>query len=179
MRPWSDAGGRPAAGAPTRAPRNWERNDMRNLRIITCAAALVVGLGMSPASAISTDNWGKQVFSQSNVERKAHSAKATTRSSCLDSYTKSWLSVVYKDGTLTSSDHRSSASLIKVMKKCGYMRIGENLAMGQTSGYEVVQDWMNSSGHRANLLNKKFTAMGVASVKHGGKWWTVQLLAGK
>ncbi|KQY59463.1 hypothetical protein ASD11_07835 [Aeromicrobium sp. Root495] len=152
---------------------------MRNLRIITCAVALVVGLGISPAQAISTDNWEKQVFSQSNKERKERGIKVTARSACLDKYTKSWISNVYADGKLTGSDHRGVASLIKVMTKCGYTTIGENLAMGQTSGYETVTDWMNSPGHRANLLNKKYSVMGVAAVKHGGRWWTVQLLAGK
>lgn len=154
---------------------------MKNIRLaaLSLASALVVVLGATPAQAISTDNWEKQVFTQSNKERKARSIKVTARSACLDKYTASWISNVYADGALTSDDHRSSASLLKVLKKCGYTSIGENLAMGQTSGTEVVSDWMGSSGHRANLLNKKFSVMGVASVKTGGKWWTVQLLAGK
>lgn len=38
---------------------------------------------------------------------------------------------------------------------------GENIAWGQRSPKEVMQGWMNSEGHRANILNPKFTKIGV------------------
>ncbi len=40
--------------------------------------------------------------------------------------------------------------------------MGENIAKGQTSPQEVVNDWLNSPGHRANILNKDFTHMAVS-----------------
>jgi len=54
---------------------------------------------------------------------------------------------------------------------------GENLAMGQYSADKVVDDWMDSKGHRANILNKKFTKMGVASVVIDGVTYWVQVFA--
>ncbi|WP_067931871.1 CAP domain-containing protein [Alicyclobacillus kakegawensis] len=39
---------------------------------------------------------------------------------------------------------------------------GENIAEGQTSPQQVMQDWMNSPGHRANILNAHFDTIGVA-----------------
>lgn len=48
-----------------------------------------------------------------------------------------------------------------------YSIIGENLAAGQTSAIQVVQDWMNSEGHRANILRPEFTEIGIA-VRLGG-----------
>ena len=39
--------------------------------------------------------------------------------------------------------------------------VGENIAAGQRSPEEVVNDWMNSPGHRANILNARFTRLGV------------------
>ena len=38
---------------------------------------------------------------------------------------------------------------------------GENIAWGQKSPEAVIQAWMNSEGHRANILNKNFTKIGV------------------
>ena len=38
--------------------------------------------------------------------------------------------------------------------------MGENIAMGQTSATKVMTDWMNSSGHRANILNSKYKKIG-------------------
>ncbi len=42
-----------------------------------------------------------------------------------------------------------------------YRYSGENIAWGQKSPEEVVTAWMNSAGHRANILNEKFTELGV------------------
>jgi hypothetical protein len=54
---------------------------------------------------------------------------------------------------------------------------GENLAKGQYSADKVVEDWMDSEGHRSNILNKKFTKMGVASVVIDGVTYWVQVFA--
>lgn len=52
-------------------------------------------------------------------------------------------------------------------EKYEYIVIGENLAMGNfSSGSEIVSEWMKSPGHRANILNKQFTEIGIA-VKQG------------
>ncbi len=47
---------------------------------------------------------------------------------------------------------------------------GENIAMGYTTPSAVVNGWMNSSGHRANILNKNFTQIGVGYVADGNYW---------
>lgn len=47
---------------------------------------------------------------------------------------------------------------------------GENIAQGQTSAQQVMTDWMNSSGHRANILNCQFTAIGVGLDTNGWYW---------
>lgn len=59
-----------------------------------------------------------------------------------------------------------------MMKKLGvnYKSAGENIAMGQTSAKQVVDAWMNSAGHRANILDSKFTHIGVGYVKKGHYW---------
>ena len=52
-----------------------------------------------------------------------------------------------------------------------YRRAGENIAKGQTTPQAVVNAWMNSSGHRANILNSGYTKIGVGYVENG-KYWT-------
>ncbi len=54
---------------------------------------------------------------------------------------------------------------------------GENLAKGQYSAEKVVEDWMESEGHKSNIMNKKFTKMGVASVVIDGVTYWVQVFA--
>ena len=51
-----------------------------------------------------------------------------------------------------------------------YKSAGENIAMGQSTPEQVVKAWMNSSGHRANILNKNYTHIGVGYVKDGHYW---------
>ena len=61
-------------------------------------------------------------------------------------------------------------------QKYGYDYIleGENLILGNfSSEKEVVQDWMNSPGHRANILNNRYTEIGVSVVKGTYKGQTV------
>jgi len=59
-----------------------------------------------------------------------------------------------------------------------YQSAGENIAKGQPSPQEVVQAWMNSPGHRANIMNASYTHMGVGYVANNGQpCWTQQFVA--
>ncbi|MFJ9574939.1 CAP domain-containing protein [Streptomyces sp. NPDC101191] len=49
---------------------------------------------------------------------------------------------------------------------------GENIAMGQSSAEQVMESWMNSPGHRANILNCDFKEIGVGIHDSGGPYWT-------
>ncbi len=51
-----------------------------------------------------------------------------------------------------------------------YRTAGENIAKGQQTPEEVVNAWMNSEGHRANILNENFTHIGVGYVEQGNHW---------
>ncbi|MDT0341161.1 CAP domain-containing protein [Streptomyces litchfieldiae] len=50
---------------------------------------------------------------------------------------------------------------------------GENIALGQQDAQAVMDAWMNSEGHRANILNCEFTTLGIGvHIADGGPWWT-------
>lgn len=51
---------------------------------------------------------------------------------------------------------------------------GENIAMGQTTASSVMNSWMNSTGHRANILNVNFKEIGVGAARDssGRLYWT-------
>lgn len=82
-------------------------------------------------------------------------------------------------------DHISPAygSPFDMMKSFGikYGYAGENIATGYANVQDVFNGWMNSPGHKANILNEKFThcGFGIANGgKYGGKTW-VQMFIGK
>ena len=68
-----------------------------------------------------------------------------------------------------------------VLSECGLSAVGENVAYGYGSGRSVVVDgWMNSEGHRANILNASYTLMGIGARKgHNGRWYVAQVFGRK
>jgi uncharacterized protein YkwD len=64
------------------------------------------------------------------------------------------------------------------VERAGYRaaRVGENIAAGPTSAAEVVEGWLASPGHCANLMDARFTEMGLAyavdSRSAAGIYWT-------
>lgn len=60
-----------------------------------------------------------------------------------------------------------------------YRTAAENIAYGQKTPADVMSAWMNSSGHRANILNKNVTELGVGAVKNnnGTIYWTQVFVA--
>lgn len=63
-------------------------------------------------------------------------------------------------------------SPFQMMKAFGlsYRYAGENIAYGYSTPQAVVNGWMNSEGHRANILNPSFTQIGVGYVSKGHYW---------
>ena len=59
-----------------------------------------------------------------------------------------------------------------------YRRAGENIAWGQRTPKEVVDAWMNSPGHRANIMNSSFTKIGVGFYQSNGVNYWSQLFIG-
>jgi uncharacterized protein YkwD len=66
--------------------------------------------------------------------------------------------------------------LQRVASDCGLSYAGENVAYGYDSGAAVVRAWMNSSGHRANILNGHYRAMGIGARRAAdGTWYVAQV----
>ena len=72
-------------------------------------------------------------------------------------------------------DHTSPTygTPFQMLQKFGvsYRSAGENIAAGQKTPEQVMNDWMNSSGHRANILNQNYTQLGVGYTE-GGSYGT-------
>lgn len=70
-------------------------------------------------------------------------------------------------------------SPFNMMKNFGisYRTAGENIAKGYRTPAAVVEGWMNSPGHRANILNSSFTHIGVGYVQNGSYW--TQMFVGR
>ena len=74
------------------------------------------------------------------------------------------------------SGGRSMSARIIGFRYSDYRALGENIAMGQRTPEEVVEAWMKSPGHRANILSPKFSEIGVGFIRatdrsSGGGYW--------
>lgn len=77
-----------------------------------------------------------------------------------------------KDKKYFSHTSPTYGSPFQMIKSFGisYRSAGENIARGYATPKAVVDGWMNSSGHRANILNSSFTRIGVGYVADGNYW---------
>lgn len=106
------------------------------------------------------------VLSATNAQRAANGVAALAWSGTLASYSCSWAS------RLAASDSGLSHSGFPG----GFRTWGENVAYGYGSASGVVKGWMDSPGHRANILNAAFTSMGAcsATAASGTIYWVQQ-----
>ena len=122
-----------------------------------------------------------EVLNLVNKERKANGLKPLTLNKELSNVANIKSRDMIEKGYF---DHTSPTygSPFDMMKKfnISYNTAGENIAMGQKTPSEVMNSWMNSSGHRANILNSTYTELGVGIQKdsNGTIYWT-QMFIGK
>ncbi len=119
------------------------------------------------------DTLAEQVVKLVNEERAKRGLSPLTIEKSIES-----AALVRAKETEVSFSHTrpDGSSFSSALKEQGvsYKGAGENIAWGQKSPEAVMQAWMNSDGHRANILNAKFTKIGVGYYQNsqGTNYWT-------
>lgn len=132
---------------------------------------------MTPSTEISAE---KEVFSLVNKVRAENGLSALTwaddlanvaRAHSRDMINRSFFSHTNPDGQSPFDRLRNNG--------INYKTAAENIAYGQKTAEAVMNGWMNSSGHRANILNKNVKELGVGAVKNqnGTIYWTQVFIA--
>lgn len=129
-----------------------------------------------PTLDTSVRAYEQEVIRLTNVERAKYGLKPLTEDWELSRVAR------YKSQDMHDRryfDHNSPTygTPFQMMKAFGlsYRSAGENIAMGYRTAQAVVTGWMNSSGHRANILNSSYTKIGVGYVADGN-YWTQQFI---
>jgi hypothetical protein len=106
-----------------------------------------------------------EVFELTNNERVNNGLKPLKRSVKLDEAALERAKVIIEYNEWAHEATRSGIPYTEAIKKAHYWNInyGENLANGQYSSSEVVNGWMNSASHKANILDTKFQEVGIAT----------------
>ena len=132
--------------------------------------------GESPAPETPDDSdpqgdFAAQVIALVNAARAEYGLPALT----VDTKVQQAAQVRARESAQSFSHTRpdgSSFSTALTEAGVSYIRSGENIAYGQTTPQQVVQAWMDSAGHRANILDAGFTHIGVGyAVVDGTAYW--------
>ena len=131
-----------------------------------------------PLTESSVTNYEKEVIRLVNEIRRQNGLRELTYNWELCRVAR-YKSQDMKDNRYFSHTSPVYGSPFQMMKNFGitYRTAGENIAKGQSTPQAVVNAWMNSAGHRANILNASFTEIGVGYVA-AGNYWT-QMFIGK
>ena len=129
-----------------------------------------------PTLNTSVRAYEQEVIRLTNIERAKYGLKPLTEDWELSRVAR------YKSQDMHDRryfDHNSPTygTPFQMMKAFGlsYRSAGEKIAMGYRTPQSVVTGWMNSSGHRANILSSSYTKIGVGYVADGN-YWTQQFI---
>ena len=119
----------------------------------------------------STSSFAQQVLTLVNRERTANGLSALRLDDTLSRYAAVKSQDMHDNGYFSHTSP-TYGSPFDMMKSFGitYNSAGENIAMGYSSPEAVMTAWMNSAGHRANILSANFTTLGVGYGADGGYW---------
>ena len=116
-------------------------------------------------------DFASQVAALVNAERAKYGLSALT----VDTRVQQAALVRAKETAQSFSHTRpNGSSFSTALTEAGvsYRTAGENIAYGQSTPQQVMNAWMNSSGHRANILNANYTTIGVGyTVINGTAYW--------
>lgn len=144
----------------------------RTLAIALGLALGSAGLGVQtiPAHAVETTQFQQaqarrttfesKVVELVNIERSKRGLRPLRQMTCLNNVAERWSATMARTGNF---DHQNLSAL----ERCGRGYLGENIAGGSLSPERAVEMWMASPGHRANILHRRYTHIGVGWVETG------------
>lgn len=132
------------------------------MRIPVCAIALstvVLFAAGQETQAVELSKAEENVIARTNAERA-----------------KRGLPPLKADASLMKSARNHATKMTRIGLQHTTQPVAENIAEGQNSSSQVVNDWMHSSGHRANILNRGHRKIGVAKKvgRNGRCYWCQQ-----
>ncbi|WP_291046483.1 cell wall-binding repeat-containing protein [Herbiconiux sp.] len=146
--------------------------------VVIAVAALVMPIGSvaaGPAPAAHAAAEEDRVLALVNAHRVNASLPQLSRDATIEAAAEEWAAWM---GTLENPLTHSSREWRASRMPPGWNANGENIAYGYRTADEVMDGWMNSPGHRANILSGSFTRIGIGYVNTAkGAMW-VQIFGG-
>ena len=144
----------------------------RRVALVAVAAAIALGAsacGFANTSATTQNG----VFQAMNADRQANGIPPLQWSPKLTNTAGSWAA---HESAVNNMYHQDLTALLYSDTYSGWSTLGENLIVGpgNMSVAQMEQAWMNSPGHRANILQRAFNAVGIGYTRGpDGRIWVV------
>lgn len=145
----------------------------------TLAASSLLGPAGSAAPAAapapaatkpSGNHFERTVHQATNQRRVKHDRDKLSQGACVKRF------AVRQAKRMARQERMYHQDLQPVLEECGLRGVGENVAYGQPTAKAMVKAWMHSEGHRANILSKDWTLLGVGARKsESGRWYGAQV----
>jgi uncharacterized protein YkwD len=151
--------------------------------VLLVVAPLAVGCTTAPkpsgaaeAAIVNGPTWTETMLADLNAQRAAVSAPPLRMCATLQNAAQGHSDDQAATNTMSHTGSNGS-TLVNRVEGAGYLNwtyLGENVAMGYTTIDSVMNAWMNSPGHKANILNPSFTDVGLAEsfATNGTPYWT-------
>lgn len=165
---------RTAAPTPTPTRRTPTATPTRTTAAPTTPVRTTPAVKTAPTSAAGDVAAARAaILSLVNEQRATAGCKPLTASSSLDGLAQAFSDDMAARGFFDHTDPDGRTPWDRA-KARGITNLGgENIARGQATAQAVMDAWMNSPGHRANILNCDYTTLGVGvHFGAGGPWWT-------
>lgn len=149
----------PAPSAPS--PRPQAAAQPAAAAPAAAAAATDPGAGMSA-----------EIVTLTNTERAAAGLPGFSVSECATQQASA------RAALLVAENRFEHDPLGPILEACRSRTVGENLSLGYASASAAVKGWMNSQGHRENIMRTSFTQIGVACAQGPRGWLCAQVFLG-
>ncbi|MEC0093872.1 CAP domain-containing protein [Paenibacillus macquariensis] len=148
---------------PTGNPTNQQPTGNSGEKVPTSPTSPTSPTGQAQEGTKDSSQFAEQVLDLVNKERSKAGLGSLSMSEELSKMAMVKAQDMYNNNYF---DHNSPThgSPFDMMKEFGitYNSAGENIAKGQTTPTQVMNEWMNSPGHKANILNSSYTRIGIS-----------------
>jgi uncharacterized protein YkwD len=144
--------------------------------VFVCAASCVTGRAQSDSSAITQTEQqaALQLVQAANQDRASEDLQPLRRDDALDKAAWQHAQRMVASGSLSHQVAGEPNLIVRIQQAGAHCStVAENVAQAPTAA-QINDEWMHSASHRANLLDPKVNAIGVAVIKRHGELYAVQ-----
>jgi uncharacterized protein YkwD len=144
--------------------------------ILFVTALLPISLLAPPGAEAATPaqrKYANQAVKVTNNKRVQHDLVRLRKKDCVKRF------ATRQAKRMAAQRRMFHQNLSPILNRCNLSMVGENVAYGFPTGRAVVNAWMRSPGHRANILRARYRVIGIAARKGSNGYWYVSQVLGR